>query len=153
MNKINQLYQTHVSYELRSLHKPANELLNKSLIDLKVMAFLSEIGKISEESRYFSFWDTSTLDDQLLLSNYIDGLQILLSIGFELRVDAIKQYHEVHQETKLVDQFLKLYHATLKLQKSYHFEDYQNVIDDFFHLGFLLDYDINQIIEAYKQHI
>lgn len=153
MNKINELYQTHVNYELRTLHKPANELLNKSLIDLKVMAFLSEIGKISEESRCFSFWDTSTLDDQLLLSNYIDGLQILLSIGFELRVDAIKQYPELHQETKLVDQFFKLYHATLKLQKSYQFEDYQNVIDDFFHLGFLLDYDINQIIEAYKQHI
>jgi len=153
MNKINELYQKHVNYELRTLQQPSHELLNKSITDQKILAFLSEIGKISEESRCFSFWDTSALDHQVLLSYYVDGLQILLSIGFELRVDAIKQYPELHQETKLIDQFLKLYHAILELQNSYQFEDYQNVIDDFFHLGFLLEYDINEIIEAYKKHI
>lgn len=153
MSKINELYQTHVHYELQTFEKKEHNVLNKDKIHQKILAFLSEIGKISEESRCFSFWDTSPIDTDALLAYYIDALQFLLSIGFDIQVDAIKQYPELNRETTLLEQFLKLYQDTMTLQKSYQFMDYQHIIDDFFHLGFLLGYDIDTIIQGYKEHV
>ncbi|MFV0394692.1 MAG: dUTP diphosphatase [Coprobacillaceae bacterium] len=153
MSKVNELYQKHVNYELQTLNEEKKEILNTEKIRQKVLAFLSEVGKVSEESRCFSFWDTSTSDTKELLEYYVDGLQLLLSIGFELQVENIKQYSEIPPTLSLTEQFLKIYDEMLKIQKHYHFEDYQNAIDDYFTLGFLLGFDIDTITDAYKKHI
>lgn len=153
MSNVNELYQKHVHYELQSLDNEPRGVLNKEKIHQKILAFLAEVGKVSEESRCFSFWDTSTMDPKDLLDYYIDGLQLLLSIGFELQVEALKPYTELPNKQTLVDQFLIVYQAILHLQKTYIFEDYQDVIDDYLTLGFLLGFDIDTIMETYKTNI
>jgi dimeric dUTPase (all-alpha-NTP-PPase superfamily) len=153
MSKINELYQKHVTYELQALKKEQHAVLNTDKIHQKVLAFLSELGKVSEESRCYSFWDTSALNTEDLLEYYTDGLQLLLSIGFDLKIDSLKQYPELQQKTAIIDQFLKVYNDILQLQQSYQFEEYQSAIDDYFTLGFLLGFDIDTITESYKEHI
>lgn len=153
MSKVNELYQKHINYELQVLNNQKQEVLNIEKVQQKVLAFLSELGKTSEESRCFSFWDTSMANTEELLEYYIDGLQLLLSIGFELHVESIKQYTEIPQKASIIEQFLKVYSEIMMLQKNYHFENYQNAIDDYFTLGFTLGFDIDTIIDYYKNHL
>ncbi len=153
MCPINELYQKHVALALQEKQDEDHNLLNKDKIHQKILAFLSEVGKLSEESRCFSFWDSSPSDNQELLSFYINGLQLVLSIGYDLKIDSIHQSLPINQKNDLISQFLKVYDTILLMQKSYRFEDYQKVIDDYVTLGFLLQFDIDEIIQAYKENV
>ena len=75
---------------------------------------------------------------------------MLMSIGYELRIDSIKNHTEIPQHQDIFSLFFKIYHSILKVQSHYSSDDYQNTIDDYFTLGFQLGIDINEIIENYQ---
>lgn len=153
MNEINKIYQTHVLHELKLVVDKENSLLNKDKVNLKLLAFLNELGKVSEASHCFSFWDHTDTDSKELLDCYIDGLQLLLSIGYELQITNLKNQQEINNQDTLIQQYLKVYQSILKIKDTYSFEDYQNSLDDYFTLGFKLGFSFDEILQNYKKHI
>lgn len=153
MNELNKIYKEHVEHELKLVVDKGRNLLNKEKVNLKILAFLSELGTVGNESRCFSFWDQTENDTKELLDDYINGLQLLLSIGFELQIDALKNYPEINTPDTIIEQFIKVYRSVLKIQETYSFEDYQHSIDDYFTLGFKLGLDFDEIIKSYKEHL
>jgi len=85
-----------------------------------------------------------------LLEDYLSGLTMLMSIGYELRIDSIKNYNELPIATDIYSLFFKIYHSILKVQSHYSSEDYQNTIDDYFTLGFALGIQIDEILDNYQ---
>ena len=75
---------------------------------------------------------------------------MLMSIGYELRIDSIKNHTEIPENQDLYSLFFKIYQSILNVQKQYSSEDYQNTIDDYFTLGFKLGIDIDEIIDNYQ---
>lgn len=153
MNEIEKLYQNQVEYELKKIENSKSQVLNKDKVDQKILAFLSELGKVGEESQCFSFWDKSTHNKEEILSYYVDGLQLLLSIGFELQIESLKNYTEIPTPDTLLQQFIKVYEGVLKIHHSYTFEDYQNSVDDYLTLGFKLGLTFDEILTNYKDKI
>lgn len=148
MNKANEIYQKYVENEVSII--PSHQVLNVERVGIKILAFLSELGKLSEESECFNFWqkDVEVKKDEVLEA-YLSALSLLLSIGYELHVDSIKNYNELVNSSTVVDLFYKVYNGILKVKESYKFEDYQNCIDDYFTLGFNLGLDFDEILEHY----
>ncbi len=151
MNEINKIYHQHVTNELKLASNPDHAILNKDKVEAKVLAFLCELGKVGEEAHIFSFWDNSSTDNKDLLECYISGLHMLMSIGFELHVDNVKNYQEINDPTTISNQLIKVYHSALKINDCYNFEAFQNCIDDYFTLGFKIGLDFETIVNNYAQ--
>ncbi|WP_294580382.1 dUTP diphosphatase [uncultured Thomasclavelia sp.] len=151
MNEINKIYQQHVSHELKLVSNPDHAVLNKDKVTAKVLAFLCELGKVGEEAHIFSFWDHSSTNDNDLLDSYLDALHMLMSIGFELHVDNLKNYQEINDPISSADQLIKVYHSALKINETYTFEAFQNCVDDYFTLGFKIGINFDAILEHYLQ--
>lgn len=99
----------------------------------------------------YLFWEKDDeIDRQQLLEHYFEGLTMLMSIGYELRIDTIKNHTEIPEQLKLDDLFFKLYHSILNVQKHFSSSDYQNAIDDYFTLGFALGIQIDDILDHYE---
>lgn len=151
MNEINQLYQKHVEHELTLSQPKENALLHKDKVEIKILAFLSDLGNVADQSQCFSFWDKyAKVDSNELKEAYINGLQMLLSIGFELHVDALKNQVELENNLSLPKQFLKVYESVLKIKTTFNFEDYQNSIEDYFSLGAKLGFSFEDILAQYQ---
>lgn len=145
MNELNKVYREHVNYELSLLNKE-NSLLNKELIASKILSFLSTLGQVGEESRCFSFWDSSPTDTETMFDIYQEGFHMILSVGYELKVENIKNFNEIPDNLNLKNLLFKIYEEAILLNSSYRFDDYQNLIDDYLTLGFQLGFDFNDIM-------
>ena len=152
MNEINKIYQKHVSNELKLVTDPNHAILNKDKVKTKTLAFLCELGKVGEEAKVFSFWDSSSTDSKELMDCYIDGLHMLMSIGFELHVDNLKNYQEISDSKDITDQLIKVGQSALKVIDTYTFEAFQNCIDDYFTLGFKIGLDFDTILQNYSNN-
>lgn len=150
MYEINQLYRQHIENELTTLETDRS-LLNKDMVEAKILSFLSELGHVGEESQCYSFWDHSLNDNQELFDVYLDGFHMLLSIGFELKIDHLKNYNEIPEQVPIRKQFIKIYQQALLLNQSYLFDDFQNLVDDYLTLGFKLGLDFNDIFKHYSE--
>lgn len=144
MTKKNELYQTYVKNKLIP-YNHNHELLNTNLIDLKILAFASDLGMIANEAKVFSFWDKSAIEAQSLQEHYLEGLKTLIALGYEIKVDRLKNHQEIPGETAMADLFFKLYQDIFTIRHSYSFADYENTFDDYLSLGFLLGFDLETI--------
>ena len=148
MNDVAKLYQVYVNREIQTAK---NEILNTKRINQKILAFLHDLSEVSLESRCYLFWEKEEpINHQQLLEKYLEGLTMLMSIGYELRIDSIKNHTEIPENQDLYSLFFKIYQSILNVQKQYSSEDYQNTIDDYFTLGFKLGIDIDEIIDNYQ---
>lgn len=148
MNNVSKLYEVYVNRELQTTK---NEILNVQRLNQKILSFLHDLAEVSQDSRCYLFWEKEeAINHQQLLEHYIEGLTMLMSIGYELRIDSIKNHTEIPQHQDIFSLFFKIYHSILKVQNHYSSDDYQNTIDDYFTLGFQLGIDINEIIENYQ---
>lgn len=152
MNEINKIYQKHVTNELKLVADPDHAILNKDKVKTKTLAFLCELGKVGEEAKVFSFWDNSSTNNKDLLDYYIDGLHMLMSIGFELHVDSLKNYQEISNDDNVANQLIKVYQSALKVLDTYSFEAFQNCIDDYFIFGFKIGLDFDTILKNYANN-
>lgn len=148
MNNVSKLYEVYINKELQATK---NELLNIQRLNQKILSFLHDLGQISEDSRCYLFLEKDEpINHQQLLEDYLEGLTMLMSIGFELRIDSIKNYTEIPYPTDIHSLFFKIYHSILKVQSDYSSDDYQNTIDDYFTLGFQLGIQVDEILSNYQ---
>lgn len=148
MNDVAKLYQVYIN---REIQVAKNEILNTTRINQKILSFLHDLSEVALESRCYLFWEKEEpVNHQQLLENYLEGLTMLMSIGYELRIDSIKNHTEIPENQDLYSLFFKIYQSILNVQKQYSSEDYQNTIDDYLTLGFKLGIDIDEIIDNYR---
>lgn len=148
MNDVAKLYQVYIN---REIQVAKNEILNTTRINQKILSFLHDLSEVALESRCYLFWEKEEpVNHQQLLENYLEGLTMLMSIGYELRIDSIKNHTEIPENQDLYSLFFKIYQSILNVQKQYSSEDYQNTIDDYFTLGFKLGINIDEIIDNYQ---
>lgn len=148
MNDVSKLYEVYINRELQTTK---NEVLNVQRLNQKILAFLHDLGIVAEDSRCYSFWEKKEpVNHQQLLENYMDGLTMLMSIGYELKIDSIKNHTEIPPRIDIYSLFFKIYHSILKVQSHYSSEDYQNTIDDYFTLGFQLGIHVDEILDSYQ---
>jgi len=147
MNNISKLYEVYINKELQTTK---NELLNTHRLNQKILSFIHDLSEVAQDSRCYLFWEKEEpVNHQLLLEHYIEGLTMLMSIGYELRIDTIKNHTEIPYPIDICNLFFKIYHSILKVQSHYSSDDYQNTIDDYFTLGFQLGIELDEIIESY----
>ena len=72
---------------------------------------------------------------------------MLMSIGYELRIDTIKNHTEIPNRLSLEDLFLKIYQSMMNVSSTYSSQDYQNTIDDIILVRFQLGIDLDEIID------
>ena len=148
MHDVAKLYEVYINRELQTTK---NEILNVQRLNQKILSFLHDLSEVSQDSRCYLFWEKDEpINHQQLLENYLSGLTMLMSIGYELRIDSIKNYNELPIATDIYSLFFKIYHSILKVQSHYSSEDYQNTIDDYFTLGFALGIQIDEILDNYQ---
>lgn len=148
MNDISKLYEVYINKELQTFK---NELLNNQRLNQKILSFIHDLSEVSLDSRVFLFWEKEDqIDRPQLLEHYFEGLTMLMSIGYELRIDTIKNYTEIPEQRKIDDLFFKIYNSILNVQSTFSSEAYQNTIDDYFTLGFALGIQIDDILDHYK---
>lgn len=148
MNDVAKLYQVYVNREIQIAK---NEVLNTTRLNQKILSFLHDLSEVAQESRCYLFWEKEEpVNHQQLLETYLEGLTMLMSIGYELRIDSIKNYTEIPENKDIYSLFFKIYQSILNVQAHYGSDDYQNTIDDYFTLGFKLGIDIDEIIDNYQ---
>ena len=110
-----------------------------------------DLSEVSLESRCYLFWEKEEpINHQQLLEKYLEGLTMLMSIGYELRIDSIKNHTEIPENLDIYSLFFKIHRSILNVQNQYSSDDYQDAIDDYFTLGFQLGIDIDEIIDNYQ---
>lgn len=148
MKDVAKLYQVYVNREIQTAK---NEILNTKRINQKILAFLHDLSEVSLESRCYLFWEKEEpINHQQLLEKYLEGLTMLMSIGYELRIDSIKNHTEIPEDLDIYSLFFKIHRSILNVQNQYSSDDYQDAIDDYFTLGFQLGIDIDEIIDNYQ---
>lgn len=148
MNDVAKLYQVYVNREIQTAK---NAILNTKRINQKILAFLHDLSEVSLESRCYLFWEKEEpINHQQLLEKYLEGLTMLMSIGYELRIDSIKNHTEIPENLDIYSLFFKIHRSILNVQNQYASDDYQDAIDDYFTLGFQLGIDIDEIIDNYQ---
>ena len=145
MNELSKMYQVYVNKELQV---GKNEILNVERLKQKTLSFLHDLGEVSLDSRCYLFWEKEeAINHEELLDHYMEGLKMLMSIGYELRIDTIKNHTEIPNSSSIEDLILKIYQAIVSVYSSNSSTDYQNAIDDYFSLGFNLGIDLDEIID------
>ncbi|WP_276618129.1 dUTP diphosphatase, partial [Sharpea azabuensis] len=144
MNEVAKLYQLVVN---RELAKSKNEVLDVVRIKKKLLAFLQSVSELGEIAHIYTFWeDDSTIHRNELLDAYTSGMTMLMSVAFDMRIDEIKKYEEIPDRNDLVDLLLKIDEDIIILKNSFKPIDLENALNDYFHLGFLFGFSIDEII-------
>lgn len=148
MNNVSKVYEVYINKELQV---SKNEVLNIKRLQQKILSFLHDLSMVASESRCYQFWEKDeSIQYDKLLEYYLEGLTMLMSIGYELRIDTIKNHTEIPEKIDIIDLLFKIYHSILHVQKTYSSEEYQNTIDDYFTLAFSLGISIEDILTYYK---
>lgn len=144
MNEVAKLYQLVVN---RELAKSKNEVLDVVRIKKKLLAFLQSVSELGEIAHIYTFWeDDTTIHRNELLDVYSSGMTMLMSVAFDMRIDDIKKYEEIPDRNDLVDLLLKIDEDIIILKNSFKPIDLENALNDYFHLGFLFGFSIDEII-------
>ena len=145
MNEVAKLYQLVVN---RELAKSKNEVLDVVRIKKKLLAFLQSVSELGEIAHIYTFWDeNTTIHRNELLDAYTSGMTMLMSVAYDMRIDEIKKYEEIPDRDDLVDLLLKIDEDIVVLKKSFKPIDLENALNDYFHLGFLFGFSLDEIIE------
>ena len=144
MNEVAKLYQLVVN---RELAKSKNEVLDVVRIKKKLLAFLQSVSELGEIAHIYTFWeDDTTIHRNELLDAYTSGMTMLMSVAFDMRIDEIKKYEEIPDSNDLVDLLLKIDEDIIILKNSFKPIDLENALNDYFHLGFIFGFSIDEII-------
>ncbi|WP_110927364.1 dUTP diphosphatase [Bacillus massiliglaciei] len=122
----------------------------EDLLDRKILALLTEVGELANETRCFKFWSQKgPSEKEIIAAEYVDGIHFILSIGLELglqpEVPSVFSM-EVRSQT---EQFLQVFHSIVKLRESKSSGDYQAVFGEYLRLGKMLGFSAAEIEEAY----
>lgn len=145
MNDVAKLYQIVLNREIAVANQTP---LDVKRIKLKVLAFIDTVYRLGELTHVFTFWEKERIvDSGEVLDTYIDGLNLLFSIGYEIRIDKVKKHDELTKDSSLPDLMLTVNKDALKFLDDYSPLIYQDTLDDYFYLGFGIGITYDDIIE------
>lgn len=146
-NDVAKLYQLALNSEIVAAQ---NSILDIRRIKTKILAFIDSVSSVGEIAHIYTFWDPNTaINSQELLDTYMDGVNMLMSIGFELRIDEVKKHEEIASAIQLEDLLFQIYKNALTLKETLNPLTYQDTLDDYFHLGFILGITIEDMMAQY----
>src|SRR5690606_27930753 len=128
-------------------------LENEDLVEKKILALLVELGELANETRCFKFWSRKPASNHpIILEEFVDGIHFILSIGLELGFesrDISIVSHEANED--VVRLILKIYQQIDDMRKSRSFDDYAELMRQYFILGQTLGFSIDDVQNAYKE--
>lgn len=148
MNELAKLYQLVIN---RELSVARNQVLDTTRIRKKLLAFIGNVSDIGELAHIYTFWDQDTkIVHEDLLDTYIEGVTMIMSIGYEIRIDDIKPLQEIPANRSLDDLMFDIFQDVVVFKNTYDPIIYQNLLDDYFHLGFRLGITLEEIVDSYE---
>lgn len=146
MNELSKLYQLVLN---REVDIPKGQILDIKKIDHKLLAFMQSVYNVGELGHVYTFWDTeSKIDTKSLLDTYIEGMRLLMSVGYDLQIDEIKNHEEMPEQTSSCDLLFKINQDILDLRNGYSALKLQDALDDYFHFGFSLGITFDDMLEG-----
>ncbi len=128
-----------------------NQVLDTKRIKAKLLAFTSDVAQVGELAHIFTFWEKETqIVHEDLLETYVEGISMLMSIGYEMRIDAVKTTQEIPENIPLDDLMFTIYQQVVILKNTFDPIVYQDLLDDYFHLGFRLGISLEEIVNSYE---
>ncbi len=148
MNDLTKLYQLVVNHELATFK---NEVLDTTRIKKKLLAFLNDVSEVGELTHVYTFWEhDQNIVHEEVLETYVEGMSILMSIGYEMRIDEVRTSQEIPETIPLEDLLFAIYQNAIILKNTYDPLVYQDLLDDYFHLGFRLGISLEEIVNSYE---
>ena len=122
---------------------------NEGIIqEKKLIALFTEIGEFANEVQTFKYWKKSkSINEQLMLEEYADGLHFLLSFAIETNVNSVIESLVVSNDVNI--QILEMYQATSELIKKVESKRVEKAIAVYLGIAKLLNISEDQIIKAY----
>lgn len=127
----------------------ANHRLNKQdIFQEKCLALFVELGELANETRCFKFWSTKPASSQaIILEEYVDGLHFIMSLGIGLGYEYKNKV--IQTEPSLTEQFLIVYQCIAAFQREPSQPRYNELFDQYVHLGKRLDFSEDELKQAY----
>ena len=144
------LYEMQKKLDERIRHD--HHLENKNLFQEKIVALIVEVSELANETRCFKYWsEKPSSPPEIILEEYVDGLHFIFSIGIELNfiVDKLNENTVDKEEADLVSQFLKVFRHIQLFANSKDRNDYEQLLVQFFKLGYILGFTNEEIRLAY----
>ncbi|WNF35997.1 dUTP diphosphatase [Bacillaceae bacterium IKA-2] len=138
--------QTQLDDRIRQEHN----LIEEDLMDEKILAFQVELGELANETRCFKYWSIKPASErEVILEEYVDGVHFLLSIGLELQTSSLSARNRKIENQSLTKQFMVLFQLSSQLGDTKKIELFEDLFQQYLHLGDLLNYSIEDIEIAY----
>lgn len=122
----------------------------ESTHEKRLLALTVELGELANETRCFKFWSLKgPSPKEVVMDEFADGLHFLLSLGIPLKAKKT-EYDLVKPDCDLVEQFHRVYKASLNLKENYNIEAYEDAMQKFLNLTMLIGMNAEDIINSYK---
>lgn len=122
----------------------------ESTHEKRLLALTVELGELANETRCFKFWSLKgPSPKEVVMDEFADGLHFLLSLGIPLKAKKM-EYDLVKPDYDLVEQFHRVYKASLNLKENYNIEAYEDAMQKFLNLTMLIGMNAEDIINSYK---
>ncbi|EJR93126.1 dUTP diphosphatase [Bacillus cereus] len=117
----------------------------KQMLTKKTLLLLCNVGEVSNE---LGKWPTYRLER--VLKKYIEGLQLILSLGIDLGIDRNFLFYncKLHNEN-LTELLFIIYEKTIILHNQPIIINYIELITVYIHFGLMFDPDKKEIEKAY----
>ncbi len=130
-----------------------HQLENKDLFSDKVLAFMTEVGELANETRCFKFWSRKPPSErEIILEEYVDGIHFLLSLGLECGFEEIPPFpNEEREETPLQLHFLHVFQCASQFHESPNRETYHHLFAEYLKLGEGIGFTKDEVERAYYE--
>ncbi len=124
-----------------------NELRNK-----KFLSLLTELGELANETRCFKYWSNKGPSPKdVILEEYVDCLHFILTIGLDHGFEKVNPSFDEGENKDVTQQFINLFLDVNELIIYPSKESYQDMLEEFFRLGILLNFSKKEIYDAYLE--
>lgn len=116
----------------------------------KTLALLVELGELANETRCFKFWSTKgPSEDAVILEEFVDSVHFLLSLGIMKGFNDLTEWPTDVRDTSLTELFLQTQQAIIVFGNEPERENYEEIWKCYGAIARTLQFDAQQIIDAY----
>lgn len=126
--------------------------VNKEILKKKVIAFLVEVSEFINEYRSFKYWSNKPASERsIILEELIDCLHFIISLGININFD-FSQFNNKIKESSDIDFWsLNVFKKALTFEEKFDLESYNDLLDEFLAITFILDITNDEIITTYNK--
>ncbi|SFE68949.1 dUTP diphosphatase [Alteribacillus iranensis] len=142
-----QLYSIQKQLDDRILQK--HQLRRDDLFFEKVLALLTEVGELANETRCFKFWSNKPASEKpVILEEYVDGIHFILSLGIDGGWEETPD-EPVESNISWTEQFIRVHQEIMNFQQEPGKERFLTVFREYLQLGKQLGFTMEEIETAY----